>query len=91
MRTENKVDFVNYRLIKLNQKSYNSEPKKVFPVLTAKQIALSMSLCWCSKGSKIRCSITPARTWYLVESNTSFPLESSDACKEEFDTVMMRC
>uniref|UniRef100_A0A2P2QVB6 Uncharacterized protein n=1 Tax=Rhizophora mucronata TaxID=61149 RepID=A0A2P2QVB6_RHIMU len=21
-----------------------------------------MSLCWCSNGSKIRCSITPART-----------------------------
>lgn len=45
--------------------SYISDPKNVLPVRTAKQIALKMSLCWCSKGSKIRCSITPASTWYL--------------------------
>lgn len=45
--------------------SYISDPKNVLPVRTAKQIALNMSLCWCSKGSKIRCSITPANTWYL--------------------------
>lgn len=55
--------------VKLKQEnfknSYMSDPKNVLPVRTAKQIALKMSLCWCNRGSKIRCSITPANTWYL--------------------------
>lgn len=46
--------------------TYNKEPKKVLPVLTAKHMALSASLCWCSNGSKRRCSTTPANTWYLL-------------------------
>ena len=45
--------------------SYNNEPKYVLPVRTAKQRALSTSLCWCNKGSKSLCSIIPERTWYL--------------------------
>ncbi|KAF5822343.1 hypothetical protein HanXRQr2_Chr01g0025361 [Helianthus annuus] len=45
--------------------NYIKDPKNVLPVRTAKQIALKISLCWCSNGSNIRCSITPAITWYL--------------------------
>ena len=45
--------------------THNNEPKYVLPVRTAKDAALSQSLCRCSMGSKIRCSITPANTWYL--------------------------
>jgi len=37
--------------------THNNEPKNVLPVRTAKLKALSQSLCWCSMGSKIRCSI----------------------------------
>lgn len=42
------------------QDSHSNDPKYVLPVRTAKHIALSMSLWWCSKGSRIRCSTTPA-------------------------------
>lgn len=54
-------------------KSYNNEPMKVFPVRTAKQTALSTDLCWCNNGSKIRCSITPATTWYLLNTIPIYP------------------
>ena len=46
--------------------SYINDPKNVLPVRTTKQIALNATLCWCNIGSKIRCSITPARIWYLL-------------------------
>jgi len=39
----------------------------VFPVLTAKHIAPNASLWRCSSGSSIRCSITPAKIWYLLK------------------------
>ena len=46
--------------------TYINDPKKVFPVRTAKQIALRITLWWCSQGSRILCSITPASIWYLL-------------------------
>jgi hypothetical protein len=64
----------NYQAIRFpggnEWQSYNNEPRNVLPVRTAKLSALSMILCWCSIGSKMRCSITPASIWYLFNRTT---------------------
>jgi hypothetical protein len=56
----------NNKIMHRGKVTYSKEPRKVFPVRTAKQSALRSSFWLCSIGSNSRCSNTPATTWYLA-------------------------